>query len=680
MKKLTFSLMALLAFSFSLKAQQFVSTTPANRNVILEEFTGRLCGYCPDGHVIANQIKANYPDRFWSVNIHSAGQNNYSLDTYPNLNTTKGNQIRAAFGANSFPSGVVNRSTSSAVGRGSWSGYATQQMGQAAECNIGGRVTLNPVSRVATITVEVYYTGNSSVDENYLTVVMLQDSIWGSQSSGSTNPAQWQNGQYCHMHILRDVITNVMGDPISPTTQGTLVTKTYTYTIPETIGSPNGVAVNLNHISFVAWVSERYQGTPTRPILNANKLSIVEGYDEPIYPMIKKTDLTLSCSTSKELLVDVQNAGTDVLTSMSLSVELNGATYAAQWSGSLASSETETISVPIEVQIGEYQAVVSITEANGETVSQSKTVTVKGMDWIKHGVSGSEERLKLILMQDKYGEQITWEFVASNGEVLASGGPYATLVGSSATQPHIEYVVVPANDCIRFSIYDSGENGICCNNGNGYFTISDSNNNVIVGDQNDGNFGSEATYLISTREETATVAVGETEVTMASETEAHFVSSLQSYMYPEQVGFMYGKLTSSQMNTVVGVLNEFQKILASVDELEPNMMYRVKAFAVVDGETYYGQEYHFFTSYTGLSELENSLKLYPNPTSGVLNIEGAGMTSVEVYNAIGQRVMMKEVDGDSAQLDTESLGNGVYFIRIHANDGSILNRTFSVAR
>ena len=43
MKKLTFALMALLAFSFSLKAQQYVSTVPSNRNVILEEFTGRNC-------------------------------------------------------------------------------------------------------------------------------------------------------------------------------------------------------------------------------------------------------------------------------------------------------------------------------------------------------------------------------------------------------------------------------------------------------------------------------------------------------------------------------------------------------------------------------------------------------------------------------------------------------------
>lgn len=676
--------MALLAFSFSLKAQQFVSTTPANRNVIIEDLTGRNCGYCPIAHRVMHEIMEDHPDRAWGIAIHSTG--GLSPTSNPNLNTTVSGTISGAFPHDGIPSGLFNRNSANANGinesGSTWKNAVNQLLAQPAECNVAGIVIVNPITRKATINVEVYYTGNSTVNENFLTIAMLQDSIIGSQADyGNYNPGGWvASGQYAHMHVLRDIITPTWGDGISPTTQGTLITRTYEYQIPETIGSPNGVAVNLNHISFLAWVAERYQGTPTRPILNANKLSIVEDYDEPVYPVIKKTELSLSCSTSKELMVDVQNAGTDVLTSMSLSVELDGATYVTQWTGSLATFGTETISIPVEVQIGEHQAIVSITEANGETVSQSKTITVKGLDWVKHGILDSEERLKLILMQDKFGSQITWEFVSSSGEVLASGGPYDNLVGSSATQPHIEYVVVPADDCIRFSIYDSGENGICCNYGNGYFTISDSNNNVIVGDQNNGGFGSEATYLISTREETPSVTVGETQVTMASGTEAHFVSSLQTNIYPEQVGFMYGKLTSSQMNTVVGVLNESQKILASVDGLEPNMMHRVKAFVVVNGETYYGPECHFYTTPTGLNELEQSLKLYPNPTSGVLNIEGDGMTSLEIYNAIGQRVMMQEVDGHSAQLNTESLDNGVYFIRIHANDGTMLNRTFSVAR
>ena len=69
-----------------------------------------------------------------------------------------------------------------------------------------------------------------------------------------------------------------------------------------------------------------------------------------------------------------------------------------------------------------------------------------------------------------------------------------------------------------------------------------------------------------------------------------------------------------------------------------------------------------------------------DPTASVLNVEAEGMSRVEVYNMVGQRVMSMEVSGDKAQVNTESLNSGVYFIRIQANDGAMINRTFSVAR
>ena len=84
MKKITLFLLTVLAFTFSLKAQQYVSTEPSNRNVILEEFTGRGCGYCPDGHRIANEIMANNPGRVWAINIHAGG---YAYTSYPNMIT-----------------------------------------------------------------------------------------------------------------------------------------------------------------------------------------------------------------------------------------------------------------------------------------------------------------------------------------------------------------------------------------------------------------------------------------------------------------------------------------------------------------------------------------------------------------------------------------------------------------
>ena len=680
MKKFTLALMALLAFSFSLKAQQYVSTEPANRNVIIEEFTGRGCGYCPDGHRIANQIMAANPGRVWAINIHAGG---YAQTSYPNMITQDGNTIHNGFSITGYPCGVVNRTTAAAQDRGQWTNTTNTQLNQAAECNVAGSAIVNPDTRLATITVEVYYTGNSSADQNYLTVAMLQDSILGSQSDyGNYNPEQWLNGQYVHMHILRDVVNeSAWGEAISPTTQGTLITRTYEYAIPETIGSPNGVNVDLDNIFFLAWVSERYQGTPTRPILTACKLEMLQGSDEPIYPMVSNVSIpVVTCSHEKDVEVDVRNIGTETITSMTVNVEVEGVTSTVNWEGELVQYGNEKVMVPIEIPFGTYAAHVTLTDVNGETNSFEGQGSVTCLEWADLEVEGDEETLKLLLMQDKFGNQITWEFTASDGTVLGSGGPYTMLVGGSSTQLHIENVTVPTDECVTFTIHDDGGNGICCANGQGYYIIKDSQGNVLVGDENDGDFGNEAKHQISVKGPQATVEVGETEVGNITYTSADFIAPLVYDGYPDEVGFVYRKVTSSTSTTVVGRLNEFRKILGSADDLEASNIYMVKAYATVDGETYYGPETTFQTWMEGVDELEQTVKMYPNPTSGVLNIVGEGMTTIEVYNTVGQRVMTLEVNGNSVQINTEGLNAGIYFVRVIAADGAMLNRSFSVVR
>ena len=681
MKKVIFTLMALLAFGFTLKAQQYVSTEPANRNVILEEFTGRGCGYCTDGHRIANEIMANNPGRVWAINIHAGG---YAQTSYPNMITQDGNTIHGGFSISGYPTGVVNRSTSNGVDRGQWNSQANNQMNQASECNIAGMAVVNPQTRTATITVEVYYTGNSTVDQNYLTVAMLQDSILGSQADyGNYNPSQWVGNQYCHMHILRDVIsTSAWGDPISPTTQGTLITRTYEYQIPEIIGSPNGVEVDIDNIFFLAWVAERQQGNAYRPILTGCELDMVQGSDEPIFPMIRNISQIggATCTHTKTMQVKIQNGGTETLTAMTVEAEMADDTYTVNWEGELPQYGVENIEIPVEVPFGTHSVKVKITEANGQSILCEADGSLNCLEWIDLEIEGEEEELRLELMQDKFGNHITWDFTASNGTVLASGGPYDMLASGTGTVLHIEHATVPANECVKFTIHDEMGNGICCSFGHGYYIVKDSQGNVLFGDEDDGSFGDEASYLISVKNPMPQVAVGETEVNNVDYTHADFISTLDYEGYPDEVGFECRKVTNPEPIIVHGILNEFKKILGSTDELEPTSIYMVKAYAVVNGYTFYGTETTFQTWTEGVDELGNSLKVYPNPTANMLNVEGEGMRSLEIYNTIGQRVMTMEVSGNKTQVNTESLNNGIYFLRIIANDGNVLNCTFSVAR
>ena len=61
----------------------------------------------------------------------------------------------------------------------------------------------------------------------------------------------------------------------------------------------------------------------------------------------------------------------------------------------------------------------------------------------------------------------------------------------------------------------------------------------------------------------------------------------------------------------------------------------------------------------GLNEMETgTLRVYPNPSNGVFNIEGEG--TLHIANVLGQEVMSKEIDGKT----TIELPQGMYFVKL----------------
>ena len=477
---------------------EYVSTEVSNRNVIIEEFTGRNCPNCPNGHVISSGITKKNPDRAWSMAIHSGY---FTPSTYPNFQT----DISAVFmdpyddvaGGLGLPAALINRTTEEAISRGFWAEKADEVLGQVAECNVDGHVVINPLTRTATITAEVYYTANSANASNYLTIVMLQDSIIGEQAYANTNPAQYMGDDlYCHMHVLRDVVTADWGDEITTTTQGSFVTKTYEYQIPEIIGDPNGIIVDLDNISFLAFVTEKYQGMPTRPILNANKLSQEQNSNKEVSPYISDVivDEGIFCFNERTLKTYVKNVGTKDLTSIDFEVVVNGSKTKYSWKGNLSPDATTRVDIDVELPFGNNEIDVNIVKANGKTFSYGRTINVVCDEWAVVKSAGEEVELTIEIMQDKYGNHTTWEFLSSDNTVLASGGPYKYLPNAN-TELHTFTVKVNVGDCYKFAIYDSYGNGICCEDGDGYYRILDEKGNVVV-DVN-GDFGSGTHSVIS---------------------------------------------------------------------------------------------------------------------------------------------------------------------------------------
>ena len=102
MKKIVLSLLGLFsAFAVSAQTPQFVSTEAANKNVVLEEFTGINCGYCPDGHRIVKEYEEGNPGRVFGINIHTG--------SYAAMYQTQwGSAIMNQTGLQGFPAGTVN--------------------------------------------------------------------------------------------------------------------------------------------------------------------------------------------------------------------------------------------------------------------------------------------------------------------------------------------------------------------------------------------------------------------------------------------------------------------------------------------------------------------------------------------------------------------------------------------
>ena len=89
-------------------------------------------------------------------------------------------------------------------------------------------------------------------------------------------------------------------------------------------------------------------------------------------------------------------------------------------------------------------------------------------------------------------------------------------------------------------------------------------------------------------------------------------------------------------------------------------------------------ELHAYYSPTGINENETQVKVYPNPTNGMVTVEAEGMSLVSVYNSLGQCVLEKQVSGETTTLDLKDVAAGLYLLRVKTESGT-LNQCLSVA-
>ena len=131
---LYFLLWAPLAF-----AQTIVSTDAETKKVILEEFTGIYCVFCPQGHQIAQTIQDNNPGDVFLINIH-VGSFAVPSGNDPDFRTPWGTAIANQSQLVGYPAGTVNRhyfpgsaqngAQGTAMSRGAWTARSKSVVGR----------------------------------------------------------------------------------------------------------------------------------------------------------------------------------------------------------------------------------------------------------------------------------------------------------------------------------------------------------------------------------------------------------------------------------------------------------------------------------------------------------------------------------------------------------------------
>ncbi len=71
--------------------------------------------------------------------------------------------------------------------------------------------------------------------------------------------------------------------------------------------------------------------------------------------------------------------------------------------------------------------------------------------------------------------------------------------------------------------------------------------------------------------------------------------------------------------------------------------------------------------------------VYPNPTNGKVNIDGAENATIVVYSITGTQVAVYK-DFRSNVIDLSNLDNGIYFLNIIVDDQTVLNKKINLVK
>jgi hypothetical protein len=242
----------LIFFALVLFVMPFTSQAQTPRTVLMEEFTGTWCQWCPYGHDSLMTILARVP------NTRALCYHVFNSDPYI---TAEGNVVRDSFLITGAPYAVIDRIVWNVSGSGTFK-LSRSIWGQA----VSTRLTNSPTSPLSisvtgffdsttrAMSGNVLVTAASALTGNFwINIVLTEDDLNYPQTKIDINTNQvFTVNPYFHQFVVRRMITGGLGQQLAPTgfTANQTVSFPFNFTVP--------VSWNYNKVRFTTFVDRKY--------------------------------------------------------------------------------------------------------------------------------------------------------------------------------------------------------------------------------------------------------------------------------------------------------------------------------------------------------------------------------------------------------------------------------------
>lgn len=196
--------------------------------------------------------------------------------------------------------------------------------------------------------------------------------------------------------------------------------------------------------------------------------------------------------------VSLTNFGLNNITVAQMTWQINdGDLQTINFNGTLTQNQTQTFTIdPIDLTEGSYTFNASLISVNG-VIDQNTQNNDAATSFDIGGNEYVTQQVTLELLTDNWAEETSWEFREIGGAVIDTG----SYNQSDDNTTFIETFEVAPDNCYEFEIFDSYGDGICCEFGEGFYSLTTDNGDVIGGG---GEFSSSEITEISIGEELST--------------------------------------------------------------------------------------------------------------------------------------------------------------------------------